>query len=85
MALGLPPLNVSGSFGAGPSGARNRIGSVFMGGMNVPAYPAFPVSADIAGASAPNRSPRQWYKIELIVFVSLATAVALVVWKRKGK
>ena len=36
------PLNVSGSFGAGPSRASNRVGSVFLGGMNIPSFPSFP-------------------------------------------
>ncbi len=86
MPFALPPLNVKGSFGAGPSKASNRVGSVSLGGLNVPAYPFRSDSRDFlqsggtvetAGASA--LTSREWEMV-----AAAGALIALVIWRRKG-
>lgn len=80
------PLNVSGSFGAGPSEASNRVGSVFMGGMHIPAYPAFPESPDFAANTATQSRPvAGWGVVEPMGWAILGAGLLLVGAKLGGK
>lgn len=79
------PLNISGSFGAGPSKASNRVGSVFLGGMNIPAYPAFPVSPDFTDHTAAfSRPAAGWGSIEPAGWALVGASVLFVVMKLRG-
>lgn len=85
MAGFLPPLNVRGSFGAGPSRASNRVGSVFLGGMNIPAYPAFPVSHDFADRTAGYTRPvAGWGVVSPVEWAALAGVILMAVLKLRG-
>ena len=82
MPLASVPLSLKGSFGAGPSKASNRVGSVSLGGLNVPAYPFrsdsrdFLQSGAVAGASA--LTSREWEMV-----AAAGVLIALVIWRKK--
>ncbi len=80
--IGLPPLKIAGSFGAGPSKAANRVGAVNLGGLNVPAYPSFALSEDIADRGA-GPSKVKWSELEMIGFVAFVALIAWVEFRRR--
>ena len=85
----LSPISLKGQAGGGVGAPLyDTTGPVYMGGLNVPAYPAFPVSGDFADHTATNVRPVEsgcGCVVDPVVWVAAAGAgLYLLVTKLRG-